>query len=188
MYAYLRVDTAVCDQVTFPDGHVVLVPAGEGEAHAQSWVSSQEPQAPEVDIQSRAKLQEEHEKWASALDKTLSRGSTIGQVRELRERFLEEYPEPGYDGIPAAPAARATTETVTAWTARLEPGPNETTYLSTLETYPFGAVAEHLTRLESDGWTVIQSGEDREVVHHDDRSEAVTREAWFLLHRPSGAG
>jgi hypothetical protein len=208
LYAYLTVSTRGCDVVRFPDGSTTVTAAGAGAATAAKWrqdaagaiagndASGAGPQPSDTAREDqaagrRAQYEAAVARWNAELNRRYAGILSVTQGREIREAYEREHPRPtDPDGLDA-PNDSADTLGI----AHPEVEPSEWWFAICAEAnvraplaqasapLPRAALAEVLTGLERDGWSVVHVSEERAVQHEDDLSRTILVGTSILLRR-----
>jgi hypothetical protein len=171
-----------------PDGGTRVVASGDGARAAEEWaISAPVQNGDHIDAERLAALKAAHDDWSAGLAEAQKDGRSITHLRELREAYTTERPEPDLSAIPQQPA-RPTVSPDEWWCARLEDDEQsfEVWLKDATVEFPRRDVASVLTDFQTNGWTVCHVAEERRAVHDETQSRTEVTGAWLLL--VSGGG
>jgi hypothetical protein len=195
-YAYLVVDRAPRDWITYPDGSVSDHPRGEGQLAAEAWLRTRTTEPPSDSLD---EAEHEYAAWEARLKAHLretvwnisDRASREARYEAERAAFMERDPPPtgdarGVSGLVASSTSRAPElGERDFWHARLltEPPPPARVLGACDESLPHAAIAGILTELAIEGWRVITVSHERSASVEADMSRTVIHTFAFLLAR-----
>ena len=186
-YGYLTVRTRGCDLVCFADGTTRIVDPGDGAKIVQSWQPNGEPIEEAVAESLRHQTHAYHHElaqWESGLRARFRSNETrLTPLPEaaIREPYEREHPRL----TPPEPleAQRPTVEPAQWWFATCPRANVDMPLEDSTQALPRTAIAEVLTNLARDGWSVVHIAEDRVVQHESGMSRAVVVGTSILLER-----